>query len=318
MVRMGSKAAADAVVDEEEAAAASAGDSAPSPAAEPARASPPVTDTARGSEKEPEKQLGQGARAVLDGVEGARLWQVWGLLGWQDIRQRYRRSRIGPFWLTISMGVMVGSLGLLYAGLFKLPVADYLPFLAIGFIVWGLISALITDGCSAFISAEGTIKQVRMPLSIHVYRVVWRNLIIFAHNIVIFVVVAVIFSIWPGWAGLLALPGLALVCLNGLWAGLLLGLVSARFRDVPQIVASVVQVAFFLTPIIWKPELLPERAHVLVLNPFYHFVRLVREPLLGQVPGALSWLFVLGVTVAGFAVTFAMYRRYRWRIAYWV
>ena len=157
-----------------------------------------------------------------------------------------------------------------------------------------------------------------LPLSVHVYRAVWRNLIIFGHNILIFVVVAVIFSIRPGWVGLLALPGLALLCLNGVWAGLLLGLVSARFRDVPQIVASVVQVAFFLTPIIWKPELLPDCALVLDLNPFFHFVELVRAPLLGRAPGLGSWLTVLGITLGGWLVTLAMYRRYRWRVAYWL
>ncbi len=260
----------------------------------------------------------QAVLALLDVVEGAHASYLWGLLGWQDIRQRYRRSKIGPFWLTISMGVMVGAIGMLYAGLFKIEIADYLPFIALGFIVWGLISGLVTDGCAAFIGAEGIIKQVGLPLSVHVYRVVWRNLIIFGHNILIFFVVAVLFSIWPGWVGLLALPGLALLCLNGVWAGLLLGLVSARFRDVPQIVASVVQVFFFLTPIIWKPELLPGRALVLDLNPFFHFVELVRAPLLGQVPGLASWLAVLGITLGGWLVTLAMYRRYRWRIAYWV
>ena len=260
----------------------------------------------------------QAALAFADIVEGARAWHLWSMLGWQDIRQRYRRSKLGPFWLTISMGALVGGLGVLYAGFFKVEIADYLPFIAVGFIVWGLISGLIVEGCDAFIRAEGIIKQVELPLSVHVYRVVWRSAIIFAHNAVIYVVVAIIFSIQPGWTGLLAFPGLALVCLNGIWLGLLFGLVSARFRDVPQIVASVVQIAFFLTPIIWKPELLPGRALILDANPFYHFLELVRGPALGQSPELVSWIAVLGITVCGWAATLAMYRVYRWRIAYWV
>ena len=260
----------------------------------------------------------QTALAFLDIVAGARAPNLWRVLGWQDIRQRYRRSKLGPFWLTISTGVLVGSLGVLYAALFKVEVANYLPFVAVGFLVWGLVSGLINDGCAAFIGAGTIIKQVELPLSVHVYRVVWRNLIIFAHNAVIFVIVAVVFSIWPGWTGLLAVPGLVLLCLNGVWIGLLLGLVSARFRDVPQIAASVTQVAFFLTPIIWKPELLPDRAMVLDLNPFFHFVEVVRAPLLGHAPEIASWLATLGITLGGGLVTFVMYRRYRWRIAYWV
>ena len=196
--------------------------------------------------------------------------------------------------------------------------ADYLPFVATGFIVWGLVSGLIIDGCAVFTGAESIIKQVGLPLSVHVYRVVWRNVIIFAHNAMIYVAVAAIFLIQPGWAGLLALPGLALLCLNGVWMGLLLGLVSARFRDVPQIVASIVQLAFFLIPIIWKPELMPDRALILSLNPFYHLLEVVRAPSLGQVPGLISWLAVLGITLGGWLVTLLMYRCYRWRIAYWV
>ena len=259
----------------------------------------------------------QTALALQDVVEGACAFRLWGMLGWQDIRQRYRRSTLGPFWLTISMGALVGGLGVLYAGLFRMDVADYLPFVAAGLIIWGLLSGLITEGCAAFIGAEGIIKQVNLPLSVHVYRVVWRNLIVFAHNVAIYVAAAVIFSIQPGWTGLLVLPGLALLCLNGVWMGLLFGLVSARFRDVPQIVASVVQVAFFLTPIIWKPELLPDRAFVLDLNPFFHLVELVRAPSLGQAPGLVSWFAAAGITLGGWLVTLLMYRRYRWRIAYW-
>lgn len=258
------------------------------------------------------------ALALSDLGRGARASHLWGLLGWQDIRRRYRRSILGPFWLTISMGILVAALGTLYGALLKVESADYVPFLALGFIVWTLISSLITDGCTAFTSVDSIIKQVELPLSTHVYRMVWRNLLIFCHNILIFVVVAVIFSIWPGWAGLLALPGLALLCLNGLWIGLLFGLLSARFRDVPPIVASVVRIAFFLTPIIWMPGLLPGRAMLLDFNPFFHFVELMRAPLLGQAPELVSWLAVLGITFGGWVVTFSLFCHYRWRIAYWV
>ena len=256
--------------------------------------------------------------ALRDIVEGACALRLWGLLGWQDVRQRYRRSVLGPFWFTISMGTLVGALGVLYAGLFKIQVADYLPFIAAGFVVWGLVSSLINEGCTAFIGAEHIIKQVSLPLSVHVYRVIWRNLIIFAHNAIIFVIVAVLFSVRPGWLGLAALPGLVLLALNGVWVGLLLGLVSARFRDIPQIMGSVVQIAFFLTPIFWKPEMLPDRVLILDLNPFYHFLELIRAPLLGQVPETTSWLAALGITFCGGLATLIAYRHYRWRISYWV
>lgn len=261
----------------------------------------------------------QAALALFDLVEGARVTHLWGRLGWQDIRRRYRRSTLGPFWITISMGLLVGVLGTLYGGLFKVQATNYVPYLTLGFVIWTLVNGLITDGCTAFVNASNIIQQARLPLSVHVYRVVWRNLIIFFHNAVIFVFVAMLFSVWPGWTGLLAIPGMVLLCLNGVWVGMLLGAFAARFRDVPPIIASIVRIAFFVTPIIWMPALLPHRAMLpMNLNPFFHVLEVVRAPLLGEVPGAVSWLAMIGMTLFGVALTFVVYVRYRWRIAYWV
>ncbi len=258
--------------------------------------------------------------AVVDIAKGTVAWSLWTMLGWQDIRQRYRRSVLGPFWLTISMGILVVMLGVLYASLFKMSITVYLPFVALGFIMWGLISGLVTDGCDVFHGSADIIKQMALPLSLHVYRVIWRNIIIFFHNITIFVIVALFFSIPPTSTTLLVLPGLALICINGLWLGLVLGLICARYRDVPQIVGSVMQVAFFLTPIFWKPELLPDRKLLWLLeyNPFFHFLELVRQPLLGHAPDPTSWQVVIGITIGGLVFALLLYRRYRSRIAYWI
>jgi ABC-2 type transport system permease protein/lipopolysaccharide transport system permease protein len=151
-----------------------------------------------------------------------------------------------------------------------------------------------------------------------VYRILWRNLIIFLHNIVILVLVLAWYGKNPGWVALLSLPALVLLLLNGAWVGLLLGLLSARFRDIPQIVASIVQVMFFLTPIMWKPDMLPERQFILDINPFYYALTIVREPLLGVAPSGQQWLVILAITIAGWAVAMLLYTVYRWRLAYWL
>jgi ABC-2 type transport system permease protein/lipopolysaccharide transport system permease protein len=239
-------------------------------------------------------------------------------MGLHDVRQRYRRSVLGPFWITISMGVMVAALGLLYGRIFGIELHDYLPFLACGFVIWGMISGLILDGTRAFISSDSLMRQLSAPVSIYVYRSVWSNLITFAHNIWIFVLVAIWFQVSPGWSMLLAIPALFLLLFNGLWVGLLLGLLSARFRDIPLIIASIVQVMFFITPVIWKPSMLPGRALFLDLNPFYHLVEIVRAPLLGQAPNLGNWMAVLLITALGWGLTLFFYTAYRWRVAYWV
>jgi ABC-2 type transport system permease protein len=257
-------------------------------------------------------------RAIRDILSGAQHYGLWGTMGLQDIRHRYRRSIIGPFWLTISMGVMVGSLGLLYGTIFRQQMDDYLPYLSAGFVVWGLISSLVLDGASAFISGEGLIKQLPAPLSIYVYRVAWTHLIIFFHNVWIVFIVLIWYGKNPGWTALVAFPALALVLLNGLWMGLLFGLLSSRFRDIPQIIASIVQVMFFLTPIIWQPSMIPGRALILDLNPFYYFVELVRRPLIGSLPDAGMWMSAFLITILGWSAALFFYTIYRWRLAYWV
>lgn len=256
--------------------------------------------------------------AIKDLREALANWPLWGMLGWQDIRQRYRRSTIGPFWLTLSMGIMVASIGVVYAVLFNQEIDDYLPFVALGFILWGFISGVMVDGCQAFVNAEAIVKQSRLPLSLHIFRVVWRHIIIFAHNFVIYGIVLVVFRIWPGWHALWAIPGLALWALNAFWVVLVLGIVCARFRDIPQIVNSVIQLGFLVTPIIWKPSLMGRRAVLVNVNPVHHFIEILRMPLLGETPDTLSWSVALGVTAAGWLFTFELFRRYRWRIAYWL
>jgi len=239
-------------------------------------------------------------------------------IGLHDIRQRYRRSVIGPFWITISTGIMIGAMGLLYSQIFKIDASEYLPFLAAGFFVWGFISGLLTDGCQTFISSENLIKQLSAPLSTYAYRVLWSNLLTAAHNIWIFVIVALWFQIDIGLSALLFLPALVIMLFNGLWVCLLLGLLSARFRDIPMIVGSIVQVMFFITPVLWKPDMLPGRALLLDANPFYHFVEIMRGPMLGQVPSGENWFACILVTVLGWMVTLLFYTAYRWRLAYWV
>src|SRR5580658_954420 len=219
------------------------------------------------------------ALAVRDVADGLRLWRLAVRLAWLDIKLRYRGSMLGPFWLTLSTAVMIGALGVLYAALFHIDVPDYLPFLALSQVLWAFLATLIADGCTCFTSCEPLILSIRMPLSVHALRVLVRGLLILAHNVIVIIAVDVWFSLWPGAVLPLAIPGLLLWMLDAFALSMLLGAIGARFRDIPPIVASIVQIAFFVTPIIWKPEMLKERAWVLPYNPFFSLIEVVRAPM---------------------------------------
>lgn len=279
-----------------------------SPRATPVKAFQATAASARTSTRKALEDLG---RAFGDP-------ELWLTLGWQDIRQRYRRSKLGPFWLTISMGVMIGALGFVYSNLFGMEIRSYLPFLSAGLIIWSLVGAMVSEGCTTFIDARAILREVHLPLTSLALRTLWRALIIFGHNIVIYGVVAVVCKVNPSPAMFLAPIGLALAALNGLWIIMMLGLLCARFRDMPQMISSLLQLAFFVTPIIWAPAQHPALQAVSLVNPMYHLVEVVRAPLLGQPPALSTWVYLAAMLVVGWAATFTLFKWTRWRVPYWL
>ncbi len=265
-------------------------------------------------------QLSASSSAISDIAGGLKRITLVGMLGWRDVRQRYKRSLLGPFWLTISKGIMIATIGMVFGQLFGAALTDYLPFLSIGMIVWGFMSSVITEGCFGFISAEDVIKQLPLPLFLHILRMIWRNLLILAHNAVILPLVYFAVSKPVTLTALCAIPAFALVLLNLAWIALILAILSARYRDLPQIVASILPVLFYLTPIMWMPERLSEKASMLLLdfNPAYHLLELIRAPLLGKLPDLLSWEVSAGMALVGWGIALAFYGRYKRRIPYWL
>jgi ABC-2 type transport system permease protein len=265
-------------------------------------------------------------KATADLTDGWRQRSLWGHLGWQDIRQRYRRSVLGPIWITISMAVTAIALGILYAGLFGNELSVQLPYILVGFIVWAFISGCISEGSEVFISNEGLIKHLPAPLSVHVYRLVWRQTLFFAHNLIVYAVMLLVFPQPLTWRSLTAIPAFALLVVNGAWVALLLGIITTRFRDLTPITQSLVQLFFFLTPIVWiyadlvnSPNpTIAERARLVEFNPLLHFIEIIRQPMLGQDQAIRHWIVVLVITVVGWVLTLIALRRYRARVAYWV
>ena len=257
----------------------------------------------------------QAAADVVEGLDKSWLWMA---LAVQDIKLRYRGSILGPFWITVSTAVMVGVMGVLYARLFRAEVAVYLPFLTVGLVVWQFVSTVITEGCSTFLAVQGIIHQVRMPFSLHAYRLVYRNLLVLAHNLAIVPIVLVIFGAPLDWRVITVLPAFLLLAVNAVWVSMLFGMVSARFRDVPPIVMSFLQVAFFVTPIFWSPDLLGVWKPLAELNPLFAAIDVVRAPLLGVAPATYSWLVLVMTTMVGGCASFALFARFRSRIAFWV
>ena len=257
--------------------------------------------------------------ALIDVFAGFQAVNIWARLGWRDTKRRYRRTVFGPFWTTLSLAIFVVTLGLIWANLWGHDAKTYLPFLTSGMVCWSLFSATCTEGCNGFIVQETLIKQLRISYTLISCAIVWRNVIVFFHNIIILVLVGIYCGTPISWATLLVIPGFLLLCLNLVWIAELLAAICARYRDIQQLVTNLLQISLFLTPIFWTPDQLKGRMAILVeFNPIYHLIAIVREPLLGKTPALEHWGVALVITVLGWATVAQVMRKFRHRIAYWL
>lgn len=245
-------------------------------------------------------------------------WRVWFLMANQDISLRYRRSLLGPFWISLAMGSLVLGLGLLYSQIFHQPFKEYVSFIAAGLLAWQFLSGMVLDSTNVVMEAEPHLRALPLPLPLFAARMVLRNLIIFGHNLVVVMLMLLYFQHSVSFVTLLAVLGVALYAIAGFAVALILGPLSARFRDIPQVIANVVQLAFFLTPIFWKAGQLRPNNPAIAFNPFFHFVQLVRQPLLGIAPSLTNWMVAILITVLLLVCAFLTLAYTRRKIFLWL
>lgn len=257
--------------------------------------------------------------ARIDYVHGLLAWRIWLRLGLGDIRIRYKRTVLGPLWITLSMTATFIAVGMLFSAVYKNDVHHYLPYLACGMVIWALIGAIAAEGPTIFVNAHHIISSLRVPLVVHVLRCVVRNGIVFFYNSA--AAAASYFVLGGEWHAsqgllLLTLPLFFTILFS---AGLILAIVGARYRDLGPMLTVGLQLLFFMTPIMWTPGDLPDaRKWWVAVNPFYHVIEIVRAPMLGEIPPPLSvWVsLVCLLLLAGTGyLLFCLFRR---RISYWL
>ena len=256
--------------------------------------------------------------AVDDLRSGVFSWRLGHFLAWQDVKQKYRRSTLGPIWLTLSFGVQILTMGLLSAFLFTVPIDKSLPYVCAGMLLWSLVTQVINDGATLFVSAGRYITQIKCPLSVFLLQAVLRNVFIAGHNAVIYVIVAVVLGVVPGPSILMWPLGVVLVLIALSWIALVAAVLSARYRDVPVMITNLLTILFWFTPLMYFPEQLGRKRFIADYNPFTHIIALVREPLLGGTPTLTDWLVVLVIAVLGWAGAFVFFAKFRARIVYWL
>lgn len=242
------------------------------------------------------------------------------MLAIQDISLSYRRSALGPLWLTISSAVQIATIGIVFSTIFQADATVYVAYLATSLILFSFMTGYLNDSNQSFISSDNIIRQAKFPPILYVSRTLFKSLLVFAHNLVIIPITFLVLGRGLDIGMLWAIPGFLLVVANLLWLGHLLAFVSVRFRDFPPIFGSIVTIAFYFTPVMWMTDQLPGGVDnpLIKYNPLFHLLEIVRAPLLGEVAGVTSWAFCAISAVVGSLVAWLVVRKYDTKIALWV
>ncbi|MCC8417484.1 MAG: ABC transporter permease [Rickettsia endosymbiont of Bryobia graminum] len=245
-------------------------------------------------------------------------WGRWAHLGWFDILSRYRRTIFGPCWIVLLTVINISVIGFVYGTLFKVPLHNFIPYMAIGLITWLWISTSIIEASSAFVSYKFVLlNQEIRPTSILI-RVLFRNLIIFFHNCVVILLICLFFHLPLSPALFFVLPGMFLATNIIYVLSIPIAFICTRFRDLSQVIVIFINLGFLITPVIWFPHILVEREYIVYLNPFTHIINLIRLPILGSIPPISSWLVSLGVFLLFSLFSFFCIKKYRYHIQFWL
>lgn len=258
-------------------------------------------------------------RGLLQEISAA--WNVrdfWQGFAWHGIRQRYQRSLLGPVWLWLHTALLIFILGPLYAHIFNIPIKDYFLYVAVGVVVWQFISQLLSDMPNIYIHNRHFIMDTTLPYGSYHFMTFLRHAIVFLHGFVIIALLSFFFAPSDWRAYFVSFMGFLLLLIVLFPWSIIIAALGARYRDISHILQSILQIAFYATPLLWRPEMLRNYAFVAHFNPFYHMVQIIRAPLLGEVPSPITYFFVFLIFGFGLILAEPIHAWSRRKLVYWL
>ena len=255
---------------------------------------------------------------LTDLLQTAKMPRLIFYMAWSDIRARYKRSILGPLWITLSTAIGVVGLGFIWSELFHMDRAQFIPLLTIGLILWQFMSACIVESTSVFSRQANIIRNLNLPIALHPAQLLLRHMINLAHNVPLFILVALLLGKTFTIYSLMVLPGFLLVFANLYWITMMLGILGARFRDLEYLVSMIMPLLMFLSPVMYRSTALSTIGKYMWLNPLADMIEIIRYPLLGEATPLFVYEMNIGILLVGGVLTFALFNAKRDRIAFWV
>jgi len=257
---------------------------------------------------------------INDHINSIKKPMVWLVVGFMDVSLKYKRTILGPWWNTLGIALIISVLSSIWASLLKTDINFFIPYFTIGFIVWSWFSSTLIDMSKCLVEVEGLIKQVSIPLSSHLLRVSIRNFIIFLHNCVLILFVIFLFNldVITSELSTFSLIGIILIFFSMNSFGIILALLSLRYRDIGNLIFFALQILFFLTPVLWHPNILDKNLAFVEMNLMYYWVDVIRQPILGLDIHKNSIIIIAISTIILLIISFYMTGKYKNKIIYWL
>lgn len=238
-------------------------------------------------------------------------------LAWSDMRHRYVRSLLGPFWMSLQMAIVVAVLGSVIGQMSNADILSRLPMLALSMTAWTFLNSVVLDATTALQNSASLIRDRALPPVIFLLQCTFRQGLFALHNACVPLVLWLVLSPHDLSHALAALPGLLLFVACTFALSLVLGAMATRYRDLKPIIESTLMLAFLASPVIWSPEMINHRALVMRLNPLTHLFAVWREPLAGGHVDPTSLVYVL-VTLALLIFASALTLVHLRKAAFWI
>ena len=186
-----------------------------------------------------------------------------------DVKYKYKRSILGPVWITLTTAIFISVISLVYKQLFNIDIVNLLPYLSIGYILWLLFSTIILESINLLNENRVIINDIKINYFDLIIKNIIKNFILFFHNCFIVVLIFLYFKILPPISIFLGFFNLFICGFSMIFLTFFISIFTLRYKDVGQFLNSIIFLFFLITPIFWEAKLLGN-SNILIFNYFYY------------------------------------------------
>ena len=233
-----------------------------------------------------------------------------------DLKIRYRNSVLGFFWTILEPLLFLLVLYIVFTNVFKSTIEHFPLYLLLGIIIWGMLVKGTQFGLNGIQSRSGVLSQIYIPVSFPGISASVTALIMFIFEMIVFGIFLVVFQFIPPYTILLFPLIILLQFVLVLGLSLPLSVLNVKIKDIQFIWGILLHAGFFLHPIFYKTEILPnELQAILQYSPMVHILNISRDLVIyGILPSTESIIFAVGMTFLIFAVGYGVFRKLSTRI----